>query len=446
MGTARIEIAGVNLLQADPTAHIEIIAVNLIMTETAQWQAVATSVSAASGTLGYTAFIPCIAHPPLLGMKEIYEWNTDVMRSKDGSEQRMSIRSTPHLTIQHDVYLNNEQEQARVESLLFGYAKQSWAVPMWSEYTTHAGNIAAGDTQILFDTSEADYHDGGFAIIWQTPQSFEIVAIGTVASDRLNLSSPAGFSWGGSQLIMPVRLGYLRSSSMFKSTADGQAHYSCTYSIYDNELLTGYVADTTYNSLTVIDKSSHEDKGLELSVDSDPFVQDYGLGDFDFFSDSDYNIYVQGHTFRNKGRTEVWNFKLLLHSLFGRQVPVWVPTDKADFVLKYAVGGAATILTMEAAGWAQYMQLNAFRTHLAFYFTDGTMIFREVTALEKIEDSGGNLTTNVTLAVPLARAVQPGDCVISFLDKCRLSSDRVEVEYDEPFRNYCRTNFTRVLA
>jgi hypothetical protein len=90
------------------------------------------------------------------------------------------------------------------------------------------------------------------------------------------------------------------------------------------------------------------------------------------------------------------------------------------------------------------MGLNTMRTHLAFVFTDGTFLFREITDMAETTDSSGDVTT-VTINSSLGRNVTVGDCQICFLDKCRLLSDEVELEYDEPFRHYCHVRFKRVV-
>jgi hypothetical protein len=379
-------------------------------------------------------------HVPSLGMKESFEWLTDIITSKDGSEQRISVRKTPRQFLDIKVFLKNEQEQSDLNALLFYNQKSIWGVPCWHEYTKVASLISSGDISVYFDTSYADYRDNSLALLWQSEDSFEVLNIETVESDHLILSSNVISTWSGTKWIMPLRVGYIQNSSKITSKAGGEAEFEAVFMIWDNKLLTGYVPERTYNESTVLLDASIEDGGQVLEIDSDVVITDYGYGMFDVFSDSDFNKYVRSHVFRNNNKEDCWNFKLFLYSLYGRRNAIYMPSYMADMVLKETMSSSAVTFVIDGTKLTTYMEVNTLRTHVAFMFPNGDTYLREITGFE----ASGNETI-VTINAPLGIQINVGDCELCFLDKYRLTEDRLEIEYEEPFSNICRTNFTRVV-
>lgn len=377
---------------------------------------------------------------PSIPMMETLEWKTDIMTSKDGSEQRMILRPIPRQGFRFDVMLKNEQEQAILDALMFLWAKRNWGVPVWGEWVEHTDNISAGDTTINLDTTNADFRDDSYAIIWQTYDSYEAIKIETVAAGSLTLEKAVLNNWSGVKVIMPLRIAYMLSPSNWNVNADGVGNFSCSFTVTDNYLLETYVAPETYNSLPVLE-ASLEAGGLDNQVDSDAKFTDYELSKYTMFSDSDFNIYVQQHVFRKITKADIWAFREFLHSLYGRRGTCWIATDKEDFRQTQVLGAAETEMRVANVGWARNMALNDLRTHIAFIFPDGARYYRQITGLTQ---SGDEDIVGIDSALGIE--VQPGDCVICILDKCRLTEDKVEIEWQEPFRIQSRINFTRVKA
>jgi len=376
---------------------------------------------------------------PSIPMMENLTWQTDIIRAIDGTEQRISIRPVPRQGFKFEVVLKTEQEQARLDALLFTWMKRSWGVPIWGELEEHIENISVDDTVINIDTTNADFRDDSYAIIWQGFDSYESIKIETVADNSLTLETHILNNWTGLKWIMPLRIAYMLSPSSWVSDADELGRFSCDFTIKDNELITTYSAPTEYESSPVLDASLVEG-GLENKVENDAKFTDYGIDTFTMFSDSNFNIYVQRHIFRLNGKENIWKFREFLHYLYGRRNTIWISTDKNDFQQTEILGAAETELTVANVGWARNMSLNILRTHIAFTFPDGTLYHKEITG---ITESGDEEIIGLSSALGIEVGI--GDCVISLLDKCRLTEDKVELEWQERQRLICRTNFTKVI-
>jgi hypothetical protein len=391
-------------------------------------------------TLSGTRLI-VFAWEPLVPMSETLEWLTDVMTSKDGSEQRMSVRPYPRQGFKITSLLRTEQDQARFDAQTFAWQKRAWGLPIWGEWTLHTGTILEDATSITLDTSNADYRDDGLAIIWQSTTSYEVVKVETVNANSLDLDLPVQSTWAGDKWIMPLRQANMMGMVRRNAAPDGYARVTCQFLCKYNTLLTGYVAPKTYDGLAVLHRATYVDREQDETQDPDVEVADYGFGRFDVFSDSDFNIYAQSHKFIKRTKAECWDLRKFFHSLFGKRGTVYIPSFKNDVELRDQIGAADVNFNVEHIRLADYMGLNDLRTHLAFVFPDNNQILREIT---DITDAGTHEV--ITIDSALGVTVDPGDCEICFLDRYRLAEDKVEFEWQERFYLECRTNFLRVKA
>jgi hypothetical protein len=381
---------------------------------------------------------------PQVEMKEMLEGLTDIIMPNDGigSEQRICVRQIPRQSFTLSVPLKTEKEQARFEAAMFGWQKRYFGLPIWTERVIHTAAINATDMTITIDTTNADFRDDSYAVIWKSLTEYEAVKITTVAANLLTLESPVVASYTGTKFILPCRIAQVPTAARKSNPVAAVAIADISFAIKDNILLTGYTPETTYLGLPVLLVGSKQFGGSpkESQIDSDSFTQDYESGDFDYFSDSEFNLISQGWGFVNVTRAQCWNFRKFLHSLYGRQGTFWAPTYKRDLIQAETIGAADTNFQIENIKLAENMTFNTLRNHLAFIFTSGTVLYRAITGIVESDEDIEIVSIDSALGVE----VDIGDCVISFLDLCRLASDSVELDWFFFDKNKCETTFLTV--
>jgi len=378
---------------------------------------------------------------PQAEIPETLEWLTEIIEGRDRSEQAISLRPVPRQSFKLPLFIEDDKDQARFDAELFSWQKRSWGLPVWPELEVHTATITAGDMAITVDTTNADFRDESLAVIWQSTTQCEVVQVETVAAGSLTLSSPVQGTYSGRKLIMPCRTAQMNSPARRRVHSSGLAVIETFFAVKDNVLLTGYTPPVTYKGLPVLADGIPVDPTQKKSSDGDMIVTDYETGDFDMFSDSDFNLFLQGHLFYNDDKAACWQFRLFLHSLYGMQGRVYVPTFKGDLTLAQGFGASDTSFNIDNIDLANNMGLNELRTDLAFIFPDGTQLYREITG---IVDSGTEEI--VTIDTSLGFAVSPGDCVISFLDKVRLDRDSVQLTWTRAHENQCELDWQAVKA
>ena len=364
---------------------------------------------------------------PTIEIKESLEWVTDILTPRDGigSEQRISIRPIPRQSFFYTVLLQTEKEQSRFEAMMFGWQKKGFALPIWTEKMLHTATITAGDRTIVVDTTNSDFRDNGYVTIWKALTEAETIRITTVADNLLTLDSSVVGTYTGNKFIMPCRITQVSGVSKRTNSEVGFSIAQITFVVKDNVLLSGYTAVQEYLGLPIITTGSFiGQRDKEYSSESDSFLQDYSTGDFDYISDSEFNIIGQNHTFYNVTQEECWNFRLLLHSLVGRQGTFWLPTYRQDLIHTETISSVETDINIQNIKLADNMEANDLRTHLAFILADGTIICRAITNIVEVDDDEETITIDSALGVE----VGIGSGTISFLDLCRQASDVVDIE------------------
>jgi len=369
---------------------------------------------------------------PQQPVKEKLGFLTDVLLSNDGSEQRIAIRQVPRQGFKFPVMMESEKQQARLDAKLFAWQKRSWGLPVWPELVVHTATITADDTTITVDTTNADFRDDSLALVWKSEDSCEVVQIDTVAAGSLTLATPVQNTFTGSKLIMPVRTAQMDAMSKRKGHSSGLAVIDLSFAVKDNILLTGFTPETTYKSLPVLTEATAVNPTQSKSSDGDTYLVDCKTGDFDYFSDSDFNIFLQSHLFYKDTKAACWDFRKFIHSLLGQIGTFYVATHKDDMVLAQSFGASDTSFNIENIGLADNMGVNDLRMDLAFIFPDGTQLYREVTGITK-----SGTEEIISIDSDLGLAVDPGDCVISWLDKLRPSEDGIEFIWNKAHEMSC---------
>jgi hypothetical protein len=378
---------------------------------------------------------------PLVPLTETLEWKTDIMTGADKSdEQRMSIRPAPRQGVQFRIYSNDEQDLAKKKTLIHNWLKRLWAFPVWWEKELHTTTISSGATSITMDTTDADWRDDSLGLILVDENSWEIIQIDAVSPTSLTLTSAVQSTWTGAKLIMPLRFMFTNAPVTSEKFPDGYAYISLDLLCNENIVLTTYSAPTTYQGRTVLTAATYVKPNVEVIHDPLTIRSDYGLGSFRLSSDSEFNLTTQAHHFQNYTKSETWEFREFLHSLYGRRTPVYIPTFQEDLRISRNVGSGDTNIYIENIGLHEYVGVNNMRRDLAFVFPDGTLLLRRITNTSEVSVT----EETVTIDSNLGQAVAVGDCEISFLDLYRLASDKVEIEWIEPNYNTCDLTFIRV--
>ena len=352
-------------------------------------------------------------------------FNTEILQSHNRTEQRIAKRrGVPKRDVATRLFVEDEDECARLEAVLQKWLKRPWIVPLWFEAEKHTGNLPAASSSLVIDTRYADFRAGSYAFIWGSANNYEAVWLDTVGDSLLTLLEPTLNAYDGIKWIMPLRTGRVIEAGKLRRYHGG-ALMDIAWRIEDVQTVTGFVADMTYDGYTVLTEPAvlPGDAG-EFSHDPDIAVLDAGTGPFEIVSNSDFNEAVQSHGWRPQTKQAAWWLRQLLHNIKGRQAAFLVPTFKYDLELTRPVGPSETNIYIRNVGAAANMGLNDLRTYLAFRPAGASVVPRKVTGISVIDAAEELITINTAPGV----AFEPGES-LCWVDRCRLANDEIELTW-----------------
>jgi hypothetical protein len=354
---------------------------------------------------------------------ESLTWQTNILTSRDGTEQRRRLRGAARQRFAVDIQAPGPTERNRIDNLLWHNRGAEWQLPIWTEARHPGAAIGSGNTVITVSTLYGDFRTGGYVLLWASPSNCAVKTIASKTDTTLTLSTTAGAAYSTSAFVVPVHLARLVDDPTRKSTgfnADGRAQF---------EVLTGLddpasAEATQYGGLDVL----LEEPDLPGQEATDQYTERVDVLDLGGVTqtwapyDNPKNTRIVRYTL--EGLEDIWAWRRRLHRWAGAWRPFWAPTWECNLRLRDAAYITDTFVVLFDA----FRTEAAERTHLMIELTSGTIELREVVSLSLL---GGGDHTEVE--VDSALGVYGSEIArISFMSLRRLAGDTVTLRWVAP--------------
>lgn len=362
-------------------------------------------------------FIPQTKH------KEMLEWQTDIIPSFN-NEQRLALRAAPRQAFSHEFQLDTYQF-SRAKAIAAQWAHRVYGIPVWSELT-RVGALPAGTTEIMVDTTIADYRSDDIIIVWDDDAENAAVEIGAVLADRVQLKLPLVKSYQNAY-VAPLRFARTFDGIQFRRGATDYTIANATFQVAQNKDLGAAVGYPQYRGKDVLTDRTVlvSDLNERISRSIDEF--DNGSGPITVDIKNNWVNSAKAITFDTLTRAELWAARKWVHSRRGKQKAFWLPSWNPDLILLEDVTPVGAVLTVRPIGYSLYYGVKDIMVQLK----DGTRIYSRV--LSGAVDPNGNEVLALEAAVGIGFAVAEVD-FICFMSHVRFNSDRVEIRHDNAGR------------
>ena len=132
-----------------------------------------------------TAFgeLALVSLPAEAPARERLRWLTDVMTSRNGTEERFQVRGAPRQVFEYSVPQQADQRPEAFQTEWGALRNELWAIPVWSQAQS-VGSVSAGLTTLSCDTTNYELREDGLALLFTSPTSYQVLEISAVgASD-----------------------------------------------------------------------------------------------------------------------------------------------------------------------------------------------------------------------------------------------------------------------
>lgn len=356
---------------------------------------------------------------PMLGCVETLQFYTEVNQTFT-VEQRIDLRSAPRQIFEYSCRLESNNKLAVARAFAKQNSGGSIFLPVWPEETQYIGTLASVDSSIVMDTRYSDYRVGSLALVYQNWENYHYAEIFGVTDSLLTLSGPIGRSFINPS-ILPLREVITPTGYDF----DRQATYqdaTATFQCIDNiDLAEDYVGTyPTFNGLEVVTERPVLLEPISESIIRAAEHVDNGFGPIAIEPYRNYSDFGQTVVFYEPKGARLWNRRLWIHSLRGRQQTFYLPTFNNDLILRANIDAADTTIEVKPIAETGYY-LNK---SIMIWLKDGTRYFRDIITAA---DIGDNDAIEIT---PLGDDILITEVrMISFVTLNRSNSDQIQFNH-----------------
>ena len=134
------------------------------------------------------------------------EWLTDIIRSRDGQEQRIAARRYPRQSFTFSIVATSDAQMQALRSDLFRHAGSSFQLPLWHEAVRVTSDVAAAATEV---DARLDYLDDALGpdfLLLAPDDTYEVVTVSSRTATTVTLSAGVQEAYPAGSLLVPIEV------------------------------------------------------------------------------------------------------------------------------------------------------------------------------------------------------------------------------------------------
>lgn len=358
-------------------------------------------------------------------------YNTEVIRSDNGTEQRAMNREIPTRRLQFTGKAVSPGAAGWLDSLLYGAFAELMTAPYWPHGSTLTAPAVAGSAAVLLlSTTDRDFEVDGLLVLLNDVGVAEECTVTAVSATSVTVETLA-LSWPIASRVFPAKRGRYTGPSEL-SLNSPSANESAVDFLMELDEVPDVAIATSADIFNVVPVDR-----VEVSHTYERLVDRFANETYSYvdFKHRSTPIGARPYVLWLESRASVTALVNWFHAHRGRLKPFWMPTFQQDFEVLAGLGTAS--LTVRARGYATWMS-DASRKHLAFCEPDGT--------ITNIVVSGAFDNGDGTETVDLSGTAPAGASLVSFMLYGRLASDTLRIEWDNNEIAQCSFGFQELPA
>lgn len=369
-------------------------------------------------------------------------FQTDIITSRNGTEQRIALRQVPRLDVRYET-LQSAAGLRQLNDWLRTRQNAPCALLDWSRYDETTAAASASDAFITCLYPEAWIADGELVVICDG-ENEELLPITTVSDPTVNLGTALANSYASGAIIRPAIYGLLQARLRATRVTRGAHRVQVLLDAYPGAEPPedAGIAVDTFNGYEVF--SGDEDFGSRpTAVHIYPVEQiDFGVGRTAQFRPIEQQEQLIECTYNGLSIAQAEAIEQVFLRAKGRRGAFYRSTCQADFDIQ---GDLSATTTIDVAGTTladNFTGLDApyDDTAIEIVLRNGTKLRRLISNITAV---GGNSRITVTSAVTAAEADRAR---ASWLQLVRFASDDLTTRWVAPGKAEIACGFQTVKA
>ena len=369
-------------------------------------------------------------------VSEILQWQTDILPSRSGAEQRIPRRPEPRLAYEFSLLLEGT-DRAVFSNLLDGRFNLHSYLPIWYE----VGLTTEESYANVFPSTEGaamGLRAGSIIFVpGRNAHEYELGEVASVGPNNIFLVTNFLKTYPAGTPFYPVT----RAQVVDDPQQSKQTSSLIGATIRFRDMTPRPVpVNTAGNTFPVPDASAllprtylgypvfrdAPDDNQEIEFGSERFIEELDSGSSIplRYDTSGRSFFTQSHTWFLQGRNQVASFRRFLSYAKGRLRPMWVPSFMDDFKINWPIGEGADFFQSTPTGFPRSGGIRDTRRHVYIETTTTRYIYEIVVANHNQNTGRDVIRINGTFPV----AIDPSEIIrASFINLMRLNQDEVEI-------------------
>lgn len=377
--------------------------------------------------LSYPVFLPLPNWKD--GITDRIEWQTDVMISETGAEQRRPIRLFPRRSFDAS-FLRWEEKRTILDSTIAGVGAAPLLLPLWHDMTGTENDAPAGSVRIDAQVLVKDFNIGDVVLLRRDLEwDYEANIIAGMDIDAGVITLMYGLQKDtprGSRLY-PVRVAQIRdaatSNQLTDAVATTQIRFQCLEK-YDLEPSWSNLPVYGRTGLHIFNLPEDWKNGNDVSSSRQIYVFDNQSGVVTTVDPGLQNVGSIKKQYTIVGRTNDRQFRQILFAMCGRTTTFHLPQDTNDFILSRDISGAEGALVVRRCGYTQFVgSTQETKRDIMIELYDGTAIPTTIISSRTVENEEWLFLAQSIPSTPMHMVRR-----IGYMPLARLDVDGIEIK------------------
>lgn len=334
---------------------------------------------------------------PDIDIQETWEWKTDVLRTINASESRLSVRLNPRIKLTANFQPIEGADRRRKWRNIFENIKDIYETPLWQYSTIITQSSSSGTDRVYFDTSYVPTDDNGI-LIFINPRTGEAEEhdVSAMETDGATLATNLTNDIDSSWVVCPGFQAKIDQAQFEEGSVASRIQIE--FESYEDPALqrTGTSASlTNFNSIPVLEKTFLS--GSAQSIQFDREELDFESGARVQYSQWDRAIVSGPRLFITQRLFDPTDFdywRLFFDTVKGSWKPFFISTRREDFTLDSTPSADDSSISVDQNLWSLLLQYDAYN-QIEIVYSDGSNSYHTITSQSGTGPYQLNLSPNL---------------------------------------------------
>lgn len=284
---------------------------------------------------------------------ETISFQTGILQSVEGAEQRRALRETPRRTFEVDLVLI-KGERTFYDLFMNKYSGSTIYAPLYWEVVPITQSLTANITSsIVANTVNSEWAGTVYSVLVNKDARYsEVVQIASITDSLITFTAPVANQWPKGSTLLPLRKCVIDQTGDLTHSTAAVATVSLQLRVLGaNPRTPAADPSPVYLGVPVYQQEPNWIDDLTVGINRNMATFDPAIGLSYQYDAVGRALLGQAYSWFLRGRDDLAAFRDTIYRNQGCAKSFWLPTFKADFKLLEDISVTDTTITVESTGF-----------------------------------------------------------------------------------------------